>query len=154
MRIEVIANHSVEENIFDEFRMEGVVKYYTKTNNVQGIGTSGPRMGDAIWPEENFILVVWCDEQEALGIERALNRVKQRFPAEGIKLFGLHEVSSNTALLTGKSTPLISFNPANSTDNFKKQDAEDAVLTQADSGTAQNEQTSSIKLSDGLGLKI
>ena len=89
MRIEVIANHSVEENIFDAFKFEGVGKYYTKYPSILGVGTSGPRMGDSIWPEENFVIVIWCEEEEARGIERAVGFVKSKFPDEGIKVFGL-----------------------------------------------------------------
>jgi hypothetical protein len=46
-------------------------------------------MGDAIWPEENFALVIWCEEEEARGIARAVAAVKEQFPDEGIKIFGL-----------------------------------------------------------------
>jgi len=88
-RIEIIANQSVEENILDAIKFEGVGKYYTKYPNVHGVGKSGPRMGDPIWPEENFALVFWCEEEEARGLERAVAFVKERFPDEGIKLFGL-----------------------------------------------------------------
>jgi hypothetical protein len=87
IRVEIIANRSVEENILDAFRDEGVGKFYTKYPSVLGVGTSGPRMGDAVWPEENFALVVWCEAEEAEGIARAVARVKKVFPQEGIKLF-------------------------------------------------------------------
>jgi hypothetical protein len=46
-------------------------------------------MGDAIWPEENFAMVIWCEDEEARTIAQALAGVKERFPDEGIKLFGL-----------------------------------------------------------------
>ncbi|MDR1899163.1 MAG: hypothetical protein LBQ55_04055 [Treponema sp.] len=87
-RIEIIANHSVEENILEALRKEGVGKYYTKFSNVFGVGKTGPRMGDAIWPEENFSLVIWCEEEELRGIKRAVASVKEHFPGEGVKLFG------------------------------------------------------------------
>jgi hypothetical protein len=89
LRIEVVANHSVEENILEAMKDEGAGKYYTFYPNVTGVGSSGPRMGDAVWPEENFALVVWCDEEEARGIERAVAKVKEQFPGEGVKIFGL-----------------------------------------------------------------
>ena len=89
IRIEIIANHSVEENILEALAREQVGKYYTKIRNMFGVGSSGLRMGDAIWPEENFSLIIWCEKDEALGIQRAVNSVKERFPDEGIKLFGL-----------------------------------------------------------------
>jgi hypothetical protein len=87
IRVEIIANHSVEENILEAFQAEDVAKYYTKFPAVFGVGSSGPRMGDAIWPEENFAIVVWCEKDEAEGIERAIAVVKQQFPDEGVKLF-------------------------------------------------------------------
>jgi hypothetical protein len=87
MRIEIIANRSVEDNLLEAFREEGVGKFYTKYPSVLGIGSTGPRMGDAIWPEENFALVIWCEEAELKGLERAVGAVKKQFPDEGIKLF-------------------------------------------------------------------
>jgi len=88
-RVELIANHSVEENILDAFKDHGVGKYYTLYPNVTGVGTSGPRMGDAVWPEENFAMVIWCEKEEARGIIKAVEEVKEKFPSEGIKVFGV-----------------------------------------------------------------
>ncbi|MDR2393802.1 MAG: hypothetical protein LBD93_06580 [Treponema sp.] len=92
IRIEIVANHSVEDNIMEALKHEGVGKFYTKYPSVFGVGARGPRMGDAIWPEENFALVIWCEEEEARGIERAVQSVKKSFPDEGIKLFRPPEV--------------------------------------------------------------
>ncbi|MDR2210237.1 MAG: hypothetical protein LBO65_02030 [Spirochaetaceae bacterium] len=91
LRVEIIANHSVEENVLEALKDHGVGKYYTLYPNVTGVGSAGPRMGDAIWPEDNFALVVWCESEEALGIATAVADVKKRFPGEGIKIFGLPE---------------------------------------------------------------
>jgi hypothetical protein len=89
IRLEIIANNSVEENILEALANSGAGRYYTKIPGVHGAGSSGPRMGDAIWPEENFILVIWCEAEEGRIIEEALGKVKERFPDEGIKIFGL-----------------------------------------------------------------
>lgn len=88
-RIEIIANRSVEDNIMEALRAEGVAKFYTKYPVVHGEGSSGQRMGDAVWPEENFVLAVWCEEDEARRIEAVIEPVKRQFPSEGIKVFGL-----------------------------------------------------------------
>jgi len=88
IRVEIIANHSVEENILEALAKAGVGKYYTKYPNILGVGSAGPRMGDAVWPEENFALVIWCDVDEARAIKRAVDSVKEKFPGEGIKIFG------------------------------------------------------------------
>jgi hypothetical protein len=89
LRVEIVANHSVEENVLDALKDHGVGKYYTFYPKVHGVGTSGPRMGSAVWPEENFSLVIWCEEEEAIGIAGAIAEVKAKFPDEGIKVFGL-----------------------------------------------------------------
>ncbi|MDR0551191.1 MAG: hypothetical protein LBG72_04140 [Spirochaetaceae bacterium] len=88
IRLEIIANNSIEENLLEALKEHDAGKYYTKIPNVHGIGTSGPRMGDAIWPEENFVFVIWCEEDEARRIKTAIDKVKEKFPDEGVKLFG------------------------------------------------------------------
>jgi len=89
IRIEIFANHSVEEDILDALAKEQVGKYYTKFPNIYGVGSSGPRMGDAVWPEENFSLVIWCEQDEAEIIKQVIDGVKKKFHDEGIKLFGI-----------------------------------------------------------------
>jgi NDP-sugar pyrophosphorylase family protein len=89
LRVEIIANHSVEENILDALKEHGVGKFYTLYPRVTGVGSSGPRMGDAVWPEENFALVFYCEEEEAQGIEQAVAEVKEKFPDEGVKFFSM-----------------------------------------------------------------
>ena len=88
-RIEIIANHSVEENILEALKEHGVGKYYTFYPNIHGVGTCGPHMGDAVWPEENFAIVIWCEKKEAREIGEAIAGVKEKYPDEGIKVFGL-----------------------------------------------------------------
>ena len=88
-RIEIISNQSVEENILEALAAEEAGKFYTKFPNIYGIGSTGPRMGDAVWPEENFALVIWCEKDEAMRIKKAVDAVKEKYPGEGIKLFGL-----------------------------------------------------------------
>ena len=89
IRIEIFANHSVEEDILDALARKQVGKYYTKIPNIYGVGSSGPRKGDAVWPEENFSLVIWCEQDEAEIIKKVIEGVKEKFHDEGIKLFGI-----------------------------------------------------------------
>ncbi|MDR2467789.1 MAG: hypothetical protein LBD22_02380 [Spirochaetaceae bacterium] len=88
-RVEIIANRSIEDNIMEALRTKGLAKFYTKYPIVLGEGSSGARLGDAIWPEENFVLVVWCEDEEARQIEQAVQPVKEQYPSEGVKVFCL-----------------------------------------------------------------
>ena len=86
-RIEIFANHSVEGDMFDLFRKRGIVKHYTRIPAVYGVGKQGPLMGDHIWPESNFMLIVYCEEEEAKSIRESIAELKGFFKTEGIKLF-------------------------------------------------------------------
>lgn len=89
IRVEIIANRSVEEDLMEAFAHAGIAKQYTKIPVAYGVGAKGARMGDAVWPEENIILVVWCGEEEARKIAEAAAAVKTKFPNEGVKVFGI-----------------------------------------------------------------
>jgi len=91
MRLEIIANQSVEEDILEALQRKGMGRFYTKIPSVQGVGNSDPRFGDHIWPEENFLLIIYCTEDEAAQIAQAVAEVKARFNEEGIKLFAIQD---------------------------------------------------------------
>jgi hypothetical protein len=93
IRIEIVANSSVEDSLFEAFAERGAAKYFTKIPVVHGVGSSGPRKGDHVWPEENFLLIIYCEEQEARDISGAVEEVKARFPDEGLKFFMTEECS-------------------------------------------------------------
>lgn len=87
VRLELIANRSVEDDLYDLFRKQKLSPSFTKFAEVQGTGNSGPRRGDHIFPEENFVMIIYCEEQEVDGIARAVHELKQVFPTEGIRLY-------------------------------------------------------------------
>jgi len=86
-RVEIIANQSVEQDLRDELAIRNAALEHTIFHGVHGEGHSGPRRGDGTWPEENFVLVVYCKDQEANAICEAVAETKTRFPAEGIRVF-------------------------------------------------------------------
>ena len=87
VRLELIANRAVEDDLYDLFKARNLNPYYTKMSEVQGHGNSGRRQGDHVFPEENFILIMYCDEYVADSIAEAVKELKQVFPAEGVVLF-------------------------------------------------------------------
>jgi nitrogen regulatory protein PII len=86
-RIEIIANHSVEEDLLEALALAHVARNYTVIPTAHGSGRQGRKTGDTTWPEENFILFVWCEEEEARAIGEVVASIKAKFPHEGIKLF-------------------------------------------------------------------
>ena len=86
-RVEIIANHSVEQDIMDLLELKGLATHFTKIPSVHGRGDANPRRGDHVWPEENFILIIYCDDNQATNIEGAVEEVRESFPDEGIRCF-------------------------------------------------------------------
>jgi len=89
-RLEIIANQSIEEDLFELLRKRGLAKRYTKIPGVRGAGHADPKQGDHVWPEENFILILFCGEEDAESVREAVVELKSYFPTEGIKLFETH----------------------------------------------------------------
>ena len=85
-RIEIICNNSVFEDV-QELLLELRVKAHTKIENVHGVGTEGQKWGDAVWPQENFIMTIYCGSDSVSEIVDGFRALKTRFPTEGLKLF-------------------------------------------------------------------
>ncbi len=85
--MELIANRSVENEIIETLEKNIQDFYYTLLPQVCGRGKTKYRLGTATWPEMNFLLISYLDEEETARVETAVREVKERFPDEGIKLF-------------------------------------------------------------------
>jgi nitrogen regulatory protein PII len=86
-RIEIIANNSVEEDILKELTLSIKNFMFTKINNVHGIGSTEPKMGSSVWPEENFILIVYCDDEQEKAVKQIIDKIKKIHTIDGIKYF-------------------------------------------------------------------
>lgn len=93
-RLELIANRSIEEDIFEALEKVDKNLCYTKVPIVHGRGSTEPRLGDSVWPEENFLLIIYCENEKASKILKEVSVIKQYFPDEGIKIFEIDVVSS------------------------------------------------------------
>lgn len=92
VRLEIVANRSVQEDLFERLRREDLLKHYTLFPEVQGDGTSGPRRGDHIWPEENFVMVAYVTKAQAVQTKAVIQDLKQFFTDEGIRIFATRAV--------------------------------------------------------------
>lgn len=86
-RAEIISNQSIQDDIVELLEQEIPDIQYTIIPDVQGRGASSRKLGDTVWPEMNFLLFAYIDEQYGNKIKSILKAIKQKFPAEGISLF-------------------------------------------------------------------
>ncbi|AEJ18883.1 PG0541 family transporter-associated protein [Gracilinema caldarium] len=86
-RIEIIANQSVQDAIAS--RLEQAIDgfAYTVIPVVHGITKERRRLGNGTWPEENFLLISYIDDQLLPQVQKLMIEIKHKFPQEGIKLF-------------------------------------------------------------------
>lgn len=86
-RCEIIANQSVQDEIVSlmEEHIPGVL--YTIIPTVMGRGKNSYKMGNGTWPETNFILVSYIEDENVAMMKAIIKAVKERFTGEGIKLF-------------------------------------------------------------------
>ena len=90
--MEIIADNAVAEDIMEALEARGTATHFTRIPRVHGEGDSSPKHGSHIWPEENFLLIIYCEEEKAQEVRGAVAEVKELFPDAGIKLF---EISSS-----------------------------------------------------------
>ncbi len=90
-RIEVIANRSVQDEVIDGLESAIPDFFYTLVPVVHGRGRQRRRLGTPTWPEENFLIIAYVDDEASRTVEAVMAGIKARFPSDGIKLFILSE---------------------------------------------------------------
>ena len=91
IRIEIIANQSVEEEIIKNLEAVMPDFCYSLLPLIYGRGKESYKLGTTTWPETNFILLAYCDDKKEDDIKTVIEYEKKKFPNEGIKIFVLHE---------------------------------------------------------------
>ena len=86
-RAEIISNQSVQEDIVERLEKALPSIEYTVIPEIHGRGQRTKKLGDTVWPEMNFVLFTYVEEEAARKIKEIVEAVKQRFPNEGISLF-------------------------------------------------------------------
>lgn len=87
VRLELFANRSVQDDLFERLEKENLVKNFSLIPETQGVGNNGPRRGDHIWPEENFVLIAYMEMDEAKRVGAIVDDLREFFPSEGITVF-------------------------------------------------------------------
>ena len=86
-RAEIISNQSVQDDITERLEKEIPGIQYTVIPEVHGKGLKTKKLGDVVWPEMNFILFAYIEDDDAIKVKDVITQVKERFPNEGISLF-------------------------------------------------------------------
>ncbi len=91
IRIEIIANQSVQSELIKNIETLMPDMFYTILPLANGKGKNSYKLGDSTWPETNFVLISYADDKAEKKISQIVRFVKLKFSTEGIKLFILHD---------------------------------------------------------------
>lgn len=86
-RAEIIANQSVQEEIIDLLEEHIPNILYTIIPLVVGRGKESYKLGSATWPETNFVLVSYIEDEQVNVVRSIIKAIKEKFNGEGVKLF-------------------------------------------------------------------
>jgi hypothetical protein len=88
-RVELIFSQSLEEDVMTMLAPIPGAKFFTLIPGVRGQGNTTPKMGDAVWPQENSLMIIYCEEEDATAIQRVAERIRTAYPDEGCACFVL-----------------------------------------------------------------
>ncbi len=75
-RVEIYFDESVENEIMMILR-QAQVENWSRIDNVRGHGTSGSKLGNAVGPGINSVLVVFAEDESAGRVLEGVRRFKQ-----------------------------------------------------------------------------
>lgn len=87
VRLEIVGNQSLLEDLLEALGQVSRPLEYTLVPGVQGAGSSGERLGDGVWPELNFQMVIYLDPELRAAALESVRGIKTLFPLEGLKVW-------------------------------------------------------------------
>jgi hypothetical protein len=86
IRLEIIANHSMRDEIIADLKAVECHNF-TEIPIAYGEGRQDPKHGDGVWPENNFIIIIYNTKEVTDAIMESIQSLKEIYPKEGIKMF-------------------------------------------------------------------
>lgn len=82
-------NMAIDEEVLEVLGHCGL-ENYTKWQRVLGKGSlSDPHLGTSVWPGENNVLAVVCEDNKAKDLLSCIKELRKRLGKEGVKAFVL-----------------------------------------------------------------
>lgn len=87
-RFEIIFSQAIEEDVFLALKTIPEAQFFTLIPGVKGKGYTNPKMNDAVWPEQNELLIIYCmNDSASAQIEAEIIKLQQKYTNEGLAMF-------------------------------------------------------------------
>jgi hypothetical protein len=87
IRLEIIISQALEDDFLRELAAALPAYKYTQLSGVHGRGYSVPKLGDAVWPQENTTFILYVAESEERAITGVIETVRKQYVGEGLACF-------------------------------------------------------------------
>lgn len=85
-RIDLIFSQALEEDFVEQFELNKIGRY-TIIPIAKGKGYSPPKLGTAVWPQLNTMLITFCNEDDTAKVKRVVQILRDKYKTEGIACF-------------------------------------------------------------------
>ena len=86
-RIDIILDQTIEDIFIERLYALLPGAPFSLIRATLGNGASGPRMGTAVWPEENSLFIIYTKSPETETIQSILTQMRIAHPNNGICAF-------------------------------------------------------------------
>jgi hypothetical protein len=80
----IFYDRAIDEEVLDILRSCSI-DYYTRWQDVSGVGSTGPHLGDHVWPALNNVMLTVVPEERHSEILDRVRRLREDFPFTGLR---------------------------------------------------------------------
>jgi hypothetical protein len=84
----IFYDRAIDEEVLDVLT-SCCIETYTRWHNVSGVGSTGPHLGDHVWPALNNVMMTVVPEERKTEILERVRRLQEDFPFTGLRAVAL-----------------------------------------------------------------
>jgi hypothetical protein len=80
----IFYDRAIDEEVLDVLT-SCCIDNYTRWHDVSGVGSTGPHLGDHVWPAMNNVMITVVPEDRKVEILERVRRLQKDFPFTGLR---------------------------------------------------------------------
>ena len=80
----IFYDRAIDEEVMDVVT-SCCVEHFTRWHDVSGVGSTGPHLGDHVWPALNNVMMTVVAEERKSEILERVRRLQEDFPFTGLR---------------------------------------------------------------------
>jgi hypothetical protein len=80
----IFYDRAIDEEVLDVLT-SCCIEHYTRLHDASGVGSTGPHLGDHVWPALNNVMMAVVSEERKSEILDRVRRLQEDFPYTGLR---------------------------------------------------------------------